>query len=395
MTSYAEIDLVNTQEKRLVQNRIRATGILAGLMLNANFLCGALSNYINIRNIYVYSLVLLGVLAIFVNRMKLPIKRIHAIVYMAILFQVIYGKIFVGTSTSEHFFLCFIGVALPCMIISFYEIDVDYMLVTIVFSSILCIPYFLDLFKTTYSVYNSGFQMGVAYSILPGIVAGIIVLFNRKFKSITRGIGLLAVLLGSVEMINLQTRGAYLCLFVFIIGFLHIKNQNNSSKRFLAILGIVLALGILIYFFGNRLLSSNWYFRVFGLKQSNILNGRELDYSYVFSWRGTFEFVFGSGVGSFKKYGYTEYIHNIFGQIYYEQGIYSTIFVLVVVFSAIKVLLNRYTVSIDKKAILLMFFCIGIVRLMLSYYFWIDQYFWMFLWMMLDKNYQRYLITEE
>ena len=135
-------------------------------------------------------------------------------------------------------------------------------------------------------------------------------------------------------------------------------NQDRKSKKLMIVIGFVLFVGIFIYCFGERIASSTWFFEVFGIKEGNILNGRELDYKVAFSWRGLDLFLFGSGVGSFQKNENYEYIHNLFGQIYYEQGIYSLLFIIYVVLRTIKLFFKDQLKNNYVKLFILMLFCI-------------------------------------
>ena len=153
----------------------------------------------------------------------------------------------------------------------------------------------------------------------------------------------------------------------------------NYKNRFVFIFVIAFAFVFLLVFW-DFISSSGWFVRVFGVKSNRILNGREYDIQLSFSYRGFIPFLFGSGVGSAYLYGGTEYIHNLFGQLYYEQGIILTIFVLVVIIKAIAFIFKKQRINNnEKKYIMSVFLCCSIVRLMVSYYFWIDANFWLFL----------------
>lgn len=362
------------------------TGVLAGIMLNANFLAAAISNVVSVSNIYIYLLVAAALLVLAVNGFKLPVLREHLLIVLVIAVQLLFGKISINSEMTDRFMLCFIGVGLTCLVLVSYQIDIDAMLLSLIFSSLICIPYYMILFRMTFTVYNAGNQMGIAYSIIPSIMASIIITF-RNDKPILRVLSIVVGAMGVLVLFRMMTRGAYLCLFIFIMGFICVMNQEKKSKKLMVILAMVFAIGLFAYFFGERIVSSTWFYRLFGTKEGNILNGRERDLEIAFSWRGMDKFLLGSGIGSFKKFEYTEYIHNILGQIYYEQGIYSVIFIVIIIFKTITAFFGKKVNNKNEKIILLMLFCAGIVRLMVSYYFWIDQYFWVLVWVILGNRY--------
>lgn len=389
-----EIDIGQKRACTVINKKTQLTGIIVGLVLNANLLGSAISSLYPIKNIFAYLLLIFAFLSIAINR-KIAIKIISLVVCAIIAIQLIYSGFAINSEMTKHFMLCAVSVALPCMLISMYGINLEAFFRTIIISSIICTPYIISLMVTSYTVYNSGHQMGIAYSILPCICSAIYCLFLKKKTTVMKFLTIISLLLMVPLLFMLQTRGSYLCLFVFIMGFIYLKIQSSGSKKAFIILLIILMVGVTILIFGERILASNWFARVFGVKENNILNGREVDYAQAFAWRGVAKFLFGSGIGSFQKYGYTEYIHNIIGQVYYEQGILCAIFVVIIIIRAIKLILSKDNVSnFNAKVYLLLLTCIGVIRLMVSYYFWIDQSFWILLWLMAGRSYKKVLIQE-
>ena len=157
--------------------RARRTGILVGIMLNSNFLSGLISTFIPVKNFYVLLMLLCATLIICVNGYVIPLKKRHFYVLLIIAIQFVYARLFVNSRMTQRFLLCAIGVALPCMIATFYRIDVLSAVKAMVISSLISAPYTIMLMRQTYTVYNSGYQMGLSYSLLPGIVSSLILFF--------------------------------------------------------------------------------------------------------------------------------------------------------------------------------------------------------------------------
>ena len=376
---------------RFYLTNIELSGILVGLFLNANFLSGAISMLVPIDNVFIYILLFITALSLIINGFSVPILKKQALLVLVILIQLFYGKLFVNSVTTDQFTLCFFCVGVPCLLLSLHKFSVEKALRAIVISCCLCAPYHIHLLTTEYTVYNSGMQMGVAYSLLPAIFASLIVICGEN--TFYRVLSIIALLLSTMVLFKLMTRGAYLCIFAFIVGYVYITTKNNTYKRYFIVISMILVASILLVLVGKYFFSSSWYYRIFGIKAHNILNGRERDLSAVFTWRSMKDFLLGSGIGSFKKYDYTDYIHNLLGQIYYEQGIYSVIFVTFIVLKIVHIFIidnNDFGVIF-----FLMLFCMGIIRLMVSYYFWIDQSFWLLIWLTLGNQYKSLLVYAE
>ena len=74
-----------------------------------------------------------------------------------------------------------------------------------------------------------------------------------------------------------------------------------------------------------------------------------------------------------------KYIHNLFGHVLFEQGLYSSIFVIAILVSSCICLVKKNKASLDYKLFILLFLCASCLRLMVSYYYWIDGIFWLYL----------------
>ena len=370
------MNIIETEDKKKMY-----TGILIGLAINANFIINFVSTIVHISNMYVYFLLILGIISVIINGYKLKKDNKIFIIIFCFIMQFAIGFLKINSETTKHFFLCFLGIAIPCLMMTANEFDVNFILKSIILSSFVCGMFYFKIYITHFDVYNATLQMGIAYSLLPGLTTACIILMDIKNQTKRyKLLGLCIFILSILALFRLMTRGAYMCVLVFVISLILIKQQNNIPKKVFTIISLVLVSIIIVFIFQENFAKSDWYNKVFGIKQDNILNGREQDYDILFKWRGMDNFLLGNGIGSYKINVGSDYFHNLFGQIFYEQGIFFTLLIAVIVYNQFKKIKRKSKLESKEKEFILMLLCISILRLQVSYYYWIDASFWIFLW---------------
>lgn len=353
--------------------KININSLLLALLIISNFLVDGFSNLIfSIDNLFVYFNILLFILSILNSGFKINKKILF--LFIVLLFQFVFSFLYINSEMTKTFFLCFASIAVVSVTIASKKWNMSIVFIYIQKISLIYIPYYISLFTTEYNVYNAGRQMGIAYSLLPILFSAFILLLNKcemKYKIIY----VLNISLVLMIEFKLMTRGMLACVLFFLMVYMFKKIKKNIHylKKYLL---ITLTFLSIIPFFINRIISSNWFYYMFVLKQGDFLNGREGDFEALFRWKGIQQLVFGSGIGSFKKNEGNSYIHNIIGQVFYEHGIILAILLLIVILLSLKIILKEDN---EKSWMIYMLFSITIIRLMLSYYFWIDVLFWIYL----------------
>ena len=360
--------------------KLPIASIIIGLLLCSNMLVIGVSYLIPIPNLFPIFVFALSALWVFLNFDNLKINIYLLAFLMIMAMQVFCGFATIGNDTANAYFFSFICVGLLPALAGYHRIDINVVSLTIVISGIVTCWYPINIILLGSFSLASENQMGVSYSLLPLLFSSIIIITSGS-RRIHRLLAVITLVLSAITIFMQATRGAILSAAVFAIVYtlyrVNGKNDRNAKTRFVIIALIVIIAVILLMPF---ITSSEWYERVFSRKQDDVLNGRTELYEQSLEWQGPLAFFVGSGCGSFQSihnYNGLMYPHNIFLQLYFEQGIFVALIVLFVCFLSIVMMIKK---SFDRehKTTLLFLFCATIIRLNFSYYFWIDPIFWIF-----------------
>lgn len=237
------------------------------------------------------------------------------------------------------------------------------------------------LFGTPMSEERSLYQgaMGRAYNLLPNVMLVCIYAFD---KPNVWNISTFAV--SSVYLLTCGTRGAMLCLFVFIILFVLFQKPIRKNK---ALYCVILSLMILILvFYQEILLGMKLLAEEIGMSQRTInkllsgafltSNGRNVLQAKVIE--GILDNpVLGYGIaGDRKLVGI--YVHNIFLEMLASYGV---ILGVVLIISTFVILVAGYRRSHTKEAqkFILLLFCATIIKLCLSSTYLQEELFFLML----------------
>lgn len=184
--------------------------------------------------------------------------------------------------------------------------------------------------------------------------------------------------------LRFMSRGAILaflfCVVCTILTYLN-KKQRVLLLIFLIIVSlIVFAFGLdILKFIHNILNELNIYIEFIEknirLLESNSLgNGRDVIYKNAIQGIINSPFI-GNGIGDFQiMYGI--YPHNFILQMIYESGLFYTIFISSPIFYAFFKILFNSNNDIEFKCFYLFIFSLTIIRLLLSFEYWLDLFFW-------------------
>ena len=118
------------------------------------------------------------------------------------------------------------------------------------------------------------------------------------------------------------------------------------------------------------------------IEKGNVDNGRNEVFDKAIEGIKEHPFI-GNGIGDYAE-KYVTYPHNLLLQSWYEGGIIFFLLMLTVFLYSVYILLFDKNVDLNRKYMLILFFSISIVRLMLSYEFWREISFGMYLYFVLD-----------
>lgn len=252
------------------------------------------------------------------------------------------------------------------------------------------------IFNRNFWVYDVSGRMSISYYFLPILVS----LFFELYldRPITPKKILLKLIIYTIIYlpyfkftITFMSRGAILatilCIYLTIISVL----EKKLKKIIIIISFLLILIGIffgvyILEFIQNILFSLNISFRFVDknlqlLLDHSIGNGRDVIYSNAII--GIYDHpVFGNGIGSFERI-YGTYPHNFILQTWYEAGfLYMLIMTLPIFYSILRIIFSEH---IDKKIkySFIFIFSIGIVRLFLSFEYWKEMFYWIYLFMSL------------
>lgn len=357
---------------------IRRNSIILALLITSNLLANTISIYIVIPNIYAYIIITLFILSILKNGFKVNIYTLFII--FIILLEFAFSFVFVNSETTKRFLICFLSVAIPSLVISNNTYNFIGVLKATQIISIFCLPYYIKVITTDYTIYDSGHLMGLGYAILPIILFSLSLFFHfPNINIIWKVISVFNLVVLSMISTKMLSRGFFACIAAYIFIEMCIKLKEKPRNLFIFLIFTVFLVTAYFAIFRKYIIDSEWYYYIFEMKAGNFLNGRELDIQMVLEKKPLHQVLFGKGIGSFKKDSGFDYIHNILGMIYYEQGIIVALMLFILICKSIfKILRGSINEQYNLKLLMLILLASSICKLMVSYYFWIDQLFWIY-----------------
>lgn len=352
----------------------------------------------------------------------IPITNIMVLILLIIINNKELRKIKINIFTLFYFALFIIMILLNFLIFGMKDYRVERIVYFLVFGILPCISFIIVLTRDKginteklvkkiiyiYAIlsvflinvefwnYEPGRRMSVSYYMLPLFIAIIIeaAFIDKKEKMNNKIIKYIIYTIIFYKYIYFYlvfaSRGAIVaivvCLFICFI-----TTRKTKIKKILYFIAIMIVIMVLIIYMEqllsiiNTFLNSlNIYSRTLErtldlIRQENEGNGR--DEIYLNTWNGIeSNMILGNGIGEFyNKYG--TYPHNVIMQAWYEGGIINMIIVLIPIMYSIYIMLLDSKKSDRKKYLLIFLFSISVVRLMVSYEYWKDNYFWLYMFM--------------
>lgn len=308
--------------------------------------------------------------------------------------------LFIGPGSVEPvFFLVFTIVALS--IPSIIRVDSR-----IVIKAIMCYPAIgiiraNELFAPEYN--GVAITIGQSYAFIVPVIATVIYLFIyfKHEGTFVNKVAMLAICgincYYLLQLIKFGSRGPIFCLFGLLAFLLIFKptKYGGVSIKIKTIIGctIILLLGSILYeqlFKFVLSLSGDIYAiqKFVDLSQSgDVSNGRVI--VYQLSWNGFLDSpFFGNGFAQFNNNTLEPYPHNSILQILYDGGLVFALMVFIPLIKKIKIMARD--ISLNKYALMSVYFFAGFVGSLFSDDLWMQPMLWLFFGLMLTKNHFLY-----
>lgn len=251
-------------------------------------------------------------------------------------------------------------------------------------------------------------RMSISYYILPVFMSLFFEFLldenkNVKYKLIKYFIYFIIFIPYLNFAIGLMSRGAILSIVICIyLTFLSLQSKKIKIRILLISLiaaVIIVCFGLYILEFISNFLSSlgiSFSFidkNLTLLQENSIGNGRDVIYHNVISGISSHPLI-GNGIGEFERV-FATYPHNFILQSWYEGGFgYMCILVIPNFYSIIRIIFNN-NISKKKKYFFIFIFSLSIVRLLLSFEYWKDLFFWIYLFMsllLIQEDLKQYIV---
>lgn len=288
----------------------------------------------------------------------------------------------VNTIYLNDVFLDIILICLPCFIYSFSITDIKVLeLITqkagmIIYAVAISLGLLIFIGKVSIESYSMSLSY---YILLPTII------YLRMYFETYRVKYLFLSALSVLLIIAIGSRGAIMCLGVYIIFYYLINMKKATLKRLIFHIVALLIIFILFIFYKDILLFVYNTLENHGIQSRSIilfleggiyLSGREEIYTNIME-QIILNPLFGIGIAGDRVYLNGLYSHNIFLEIISGLGvIFGTLIILLLGLLIIKSLFSKNTKTANY---VLVWFSVGFVPLVVSGSYLTDFKFWIFL----------------
>jgi hypothetical protein len=277
----------------------------------------------------------------------------------------------------DFFFIC-----LPCFIYSFSinNFDILYKTFEKICNIVLVVGLIISLLDFSNKIDVGTYSMTLSYYLLiPSL------LYLYKFLNEVSIKYFILFLISFISVLLLGARGPILCIAVYTIIYLvnSIRGKNSVKKTIIYFILIILLLTGVIFLkeilllINNILNKYNIYSRTINLllNEKIHLSGREYLYTGAIELIKKYPII-GIGIAG-DRYYFGGYVHNLFLEILLDFGCFLGLiicFVLIIIFIKSIFFTNKKIANFTS-----IFFCLGVVPLMVSGSYLTDAWFWIYL----------------
>jgi len=361
---------------------LRKNGIVVSLFLFQYSLLIPLMRYISTSLLIGVSGIVLLAATIFINRrliVNLRIALVIAVLSAIMLVKIVYDQ------SDPKVLLNFLMISVPPAIIFSYKFDAD---TFIAWGKKLSIINFLLLFMTPFIGRRVAY-MRFGYGMLLTVIFVYISMFSIKderktlVNKGTQNVFLMIIFIISlVETIIYGSRGALIVVLTFIaIDRLFIHGKNLAKNLTLIIVGFVALINLEsilngLIWLSNRAgvnsyaLKKYQYQLIYGLEEAS--SGRTRIYSTALETIKEYP-IFGAKMITYDDG--TLYAHNLFLQAGRDLGVLAAVISIIFVIYCVYLLVTK-KLDVNKKVVISVFFCVSVIRLMMSSNLWERPEFW-------------------
>lgn len=360
------------------RNKIAINNVLIALILGSKII----SDTVGFSTI----ILLVSIIVLIINNFDKKIKIQYVVADLFMFFILAYffidTAIYGGNTYKSNYLITLILYIAIAVIYVRTEIQPDKVVNILILIYILCSPIFLTM---NFDSYDSGTLMSYSYVVLPLIIAIIIKITLLGVKKKKEWILILLALPYLYFIFTYSSRNIYLASLFCLIVCLVMKKKVYLKVIILAIMMILMfvvfqnALNIL-YSIQTELSKFDLSFKIIDknielIEREDITNGRDVIYKKAL--QGIKEApILGRGIASFNE-TYGTYPHNFILQMLYEGGIVLLLIFSVPILYAGYVMIFGKNISRQNEFLLVFLFCNAIIRLLISFEYWRELYFWM------------------
>ena len=315
---------------------------------------------------------------------SVQIRKGSVFVIVVLLLWYLFSK---HSASSMVQFLCY--VIIPIFICSNAIIRPQLLLLLSMSTGILALPVSPELLAL--SRHNS-INMDICYAFLPCTAAAIIYLFsNYKKRNLYVVIGIGTSMYYVLALLLNGMRGTIMCMVVAFLLSFYVLPHNNTGKWTLTRLILPVILVMIVVFFNDIVISLSNYFQsrninVYFLNKiirlsEDLSNGRNnvWDITLKGFWQRP---IFGHGVNSFEYWTGEIYPHNFFLQFLFEGGLFSIMWLVILIINGTKPVLNNKE-NIDELIYYVFVFTVSVPYLMVSANAWLTPLLWIYVGVLL------------
>ena len=360
------------------RNKIAINNVLIALILGSKII----SDTVGFSTI----ILLVSIIVLIINNFDKKTKIQYVVADLFMFFILAYffidTAIYGGNTYKSNYLITLILYIAIAVIYVRTEIQPDKVVNILILIYILCSPIFLTM---NFDSYDSGTLMSYSYVVLPLIIAIIIKITLLGVKKKKEWILILLALPYLYFIFTYSSRNIYLASLFCLIVCLVMKKKVYVKVIILAIMMILMfvvfqnALNIL-YSIQTELSKFDLSFKIIDknielIEREDITNGRDVIYKKAL--QGIKEApILGRGIASFNE-TYGTYPHNFILQMLYEGGIVLLLIFSVPILYAGYVMIFGKNISRQNEFLLVFLFCNAIIRLLISFEYWRELYFWM------------------
>ena len=384
------------------KTREEKNGTIAALFLFQYSLLIPLMRYISPAILVAFTGIILMIAAFFVN--KNVVVNLKAAAVIVALLALMLFKVLID-ETELVVILNFLLISIPPLIVFSYRFDAGSFMKTckklsyINFALLLFLPFIER--RVSYMRYGYGMVLTVLFSYLMVFRTAEPLDPEAKNKKhrVKKIIDILIFAVSTVETIVYGSRGVLVVIVAFIAIDILLIYRNHRARNFLLIL-----VGFIAAFNVERILNfAIKVIRRFGITSYAL---RKYQYQLAVGWeeassgrirlyQSAFETMRNNPVIGTTMTTYddsTLYVHNLFLQVGRDMGVVMMLISVIFVIYCLCLLISK-RIEIDNKTIIAVFFCVSVVRLLISSNVWERPEFWALLCIVL--NYKTVFVRQK